>query len=276
LALASGEIDPGSFTMVRLVSGAATLMLILMFRNMRRRDTTHTQTGSLSVQVNGSQGSWLGASTLFAYALGFSYAYIELDTGTGALILFGSVQLSMIAYGLFKGERFNIWQWFGLATAFIGLLYLLWPNISTPSFVGALLMVAAGLAWGMYSIIGRGSQDALADTAFNFLRSGAFVVGLFIGLTVVTNEQLELSFYTFMLALLSGALASGMGYAIWYSVLPKLSAMNAAVAQLSVPIIAALGGLLLVNEPITLRLAIASVLVLGGVYIVMKLKTKHR
>ncbi len=237
-------------------------MLILLFKTQ----------GFKALSQSKSKGSWIGALALFAYALGFSYAYIELDTGTGALILFGSVQVSMIAFGLFKGERFNAWQWCGLSTALVGLLYLLWPSISTPSFAGAVIMIGAGLAWGVYSIIGKGSKNALADTAFNFLRSCVLLAPLL----VLTYAKLEFSFYTLVLAILSGAIASGLGYAVWYTVLPRISSMNAAVAQLSVPVIAALGGLLFVDEQITLRLVIASTLVLGGVYIVIKLKTKVR
>lgn len=259
LALASGEIDPNSFTIIRLASGALTLTLILLCRVQFRQSTKGKSL---------NKGSWLGAAALFMYALGFSYAYIELDTGSGALILFGSVQVSMIAFGLYRGERFNLWQWIGLIMALFGLVYLLWPSISTPSMLGALMMMAAGLAWGVYSILGKSSKDALADTAFNFARSILFAALLLI----VTLSKLHFSIYGILLAVTSGAIASGIGYAIWYSVLPKLSSMHAAVSQLSVPIIAAIGGVLLVGEALTLHLSIASTMVLGGVLVVIKLR----
>lgn len=260
LALASGEIDPSGFTIVRLVSGAVTLILILLIRE--KRD------GRSATKLL-AKGSWLGSFALFIYALGFSYAYVQLDTGSGALVLFGSVQLSMIAFGLYKGERFNKYQWSGLLLALVGLVYLLWPSISTPSMMGAALMMLAGLAWGVYSILGKSSTDALTDTACNFLRSTVFVVLLL----ALTFSQLTFSLYGLALAVASGAFASGVGYAVWYSVLPKLTSMHAAVAQLSVPIIAALGGVVLVNEALTLHLSLASVMVLGGVLIVIKLKS---
>lgn len=169
LALAPNEIDPNSFTIIRLLSGSLTLLLILFFR---QRISTTLQS------ISKAKGSWLGAGALFTYALGFSYAYIQLDTGSGALILFGTVQLVMIGFGFYNGERFNLLQCSGLALASAGLLYLLWPNISTPSLAGALLMMLAGIAWGVYSIVGKRSTDALADTTHNFLRSSLFVAVL--------------------------------------------------------------------------------------------------
>ncbi|WP_371195594.1 DMT family transporter [Glaciecola sp. SC05] len=260
LALASGEIDPSGFTIVRLVSGAVTLVLILLIREKHE--------GRSAIKLL-AKGSWLGAFALFIYALGFSYAYVQLDTGSGALVLFGSVQLSMIAFGLYKGERFNEYQWSGLLLALVGLVYLLWPSISTPSMLGAALMMLAGLAWGVYSILGKSSTDALADTACNFLRSTVFVALLL----ALSFSQIAFSLHGLALAVASGAFASGVGYAVWYSVLPKLTSMHAAVAQLSVPIIAGLGGVVLVNEALTLHLSLASVMVLGGVLIVIKLKS---
>ncbi|MFC4700606.1 DMT family transporter [Glaciecola siphonariae] len=267
LALSSANIDPASFTAIRLLSGAVTLVVILLFRQWR---SSKPPLVTISEQSK-NRGSWAGALSLFVYAVGFSYAYIELDTGTGALILFASVQFSMIAYGLFKGERLNLVQWCGLAAAFAGLLFLLYPTISTPTLTGALLMLCAGLAWGIYSILGKQSQDALSDTAFNFARSTLLVAIL----AIAAFSQANFNEYGLILAIASGALASGIGYAIWYSVLPTLSAMSAAVSQLTVPIIAALGGLIVVNEGISLRLVIASVCVLGGVFIVLKYKTRR-
>jgi drug/metabolite transporter (DMT)-like permease len=259
LALANNASDPASFTIVRILSGIMMLMLLWFLRQHDRPD---------SRVIQSAKGSWRGASALFVYALGFSYAYVQIDTGTGALILFGSVQLSMIAFGLFKGERFSFWQWVGFSFAVIGLCYLLWPTLTTPSIFGALAMLVAGLAWGVYSLFGKGSEDALGDTAFNFFRCLVFIPVLL----VFSYDHLQLSGLGFLLAVLSGAFASGLGYAIWYSVLPHFSSMTAAVCQLSVPIIAAMGGLLFVGEVIGLRLLLASILVLGGVLLVILCK----
>jgi drug/metabolite transporter (DMT)-like permease len=256
LALANNAIDPAGFTIFRILSGVTMLMFIWFFRQQRRKAVAHYAT---------SKGSWFGAAALFAYALGFSYAYVQIDTGTGALILFGSVQLSMITFGLCKGERFSIWQWIGFSFALFGLCYLLWPTLSTPSVFAAIAMLVSGLAWGIYSLIGKGSQDALGDTAFNFARCAVFIPILLI----FTYQHLQLSPHGVFLAVLSGAFASGIGYAVWYRVLPHFSSMTAAVSQLSVPVLAAIGGLLFVSETISLRLIIASSLVLGGVLLVL-------
>lgn len=261
LALATNAIDPASFTIVRIISGIAMLMLIWFLRQRSRPD---------SILIASAKGSWLGASALFVYALGFSYAYVQIDTGTGALILFGSVQISMIAFGLLKGERFSFWQWIGFSFAIIGLCYLLWPTLTTPSIFGAIAMLIAGLAWGVYSLLGKGSKDALEDTAFNFFRCLVFIPVLF----AFSYHHVQLSGSGLLLAVLSGALASGLGYAIWYSVLPHYSSMTAAVSQLSVPIIAAIGGLFFVDELIGLRLLLASTLVLGGVLLVLLCKPR--
>jgi drug/metabolite transporter (DMT)-like permease len=261
LALANNAIDPASFTTVRILSGAVMLMLIWFIRRHNKPD---------SKAIAGAKGSWLGASALFVYALGFSYAYVQIDTGTGALILFGSVQISMIAFGLFKGERFSLWQWLGFSFAIIGLCYLLWPTLSTPSILGAFAMLLAGLAWGVYSLLGKSSQDALEDTAFNFFRCLVFIPLVI----AFSYHHLQLSSWGLLLAVLSGALASGLGYAIWYSVLPNFSSMTAAVSQLSVPIVASIGGVFFVGELIGLRLLLASALVLGGVLLVVLAKPR--
>jgi len=262
LALANGEIDPNGFTIIRLIAGAFTLVLVLLIRQSRQSEED---------KANLAKGSWLGAFALFIYAIGFSYAYIQLGTGTGALILFGSVQFTMITYGIYKGERLNHLQWAGLVSAFAGLIYLLWPSISTPSAVGAVLMIIAGLAWGVYSILGKKSSDALADTAFNFLRSTVFALALL----ALSFSSIQFSAYGMILAVASGALASGLGYAIWYAVLPNLTSVTASVSQLSVPIIAAVGAIVIVSEALTWHLVTASILVLGGVLAVIKLKTPN-
>lgn len=205
---------------------------------------------------------------LFLYAICFSYAYITLDTGTGALILFGSVQLSMILITLFKGTRLHATEWAGVLISFSGFVYLILPGISTPSLSGFILMTTAGIAWGIYTLVGRGSTNPLADTAQNFLRTLPFIIIISI-IAIFTNHDIQLSQKGIALAILSGAVASGIGYTIWYMALGGLTATQAAVVQLLVPVIAAAGGVIFVSEVITLRLAFSSVMILGGIFLVV-------
>lgn len=249
LALQHTSIDPASFTVIRLVSGAVMLAVLLQVRG----------------PVSGRAGNWGSALALFAYAAGFSFAYVSLPTGVGALLLFAAVQTTMILTGLVRGERLRAQQVAGLLLAFGGLVYLLLPGLSAPPLGGALLMIGAGIAWGVYSLRGRGTRDALAATAGNFLRTVPMVIGLgILGIGNVSVDRVGLLY-----ALLSGALASGAGYAIWYAALRGLNATSAATVQLSVPVIAALGGVLLLGEAVTLRLAFSSVAILGGVALVL-------
>lgn len=245
LALQQTRIDPASFTALRLVSGAAILWLLVSLRGDGRN----------------LGGGWLAALALFIYAAGFSYAYVSLPTGTGALILFGAVQTSMIGYGLWRGEQLGRQQLCGMALAFSGLLGLLLPGVRAPSLQGSLLMLAAGVAWGSYSLLGKGSSQPIRDTAGNFLRA----VPLAALLSCLTLSSATLDSAGIGLALASGALASGLGYLLWYAVLPALAATTAATVQLSVPLLAALGGVVLLAEPITLRLVLAAGAILGGV-----------
>ena len=256
MALAEPIIDASSFTLIRLLSGSIVLMLILAFR--------------LRKQSAPTKGSWLSSLMLFVYALGFSFAYLMLETGTGALILFGMVQITMVVASLIKGQRLARLEWLGIGTAFAGFVYLVWPEVSTPSISGVVLMSIAGIAWGVYTLRGRTSQAPLADTAYNFTRTLPFL--LLLGLFSI--GQFELSTQGIMLAVLSGAIASGLGYTLWYSVLTHLSATQAGVLQLLVPVIAALGGILFVSEPLTLRFVVASLLILGGIYLVIQARTK--
>ena len=249
LALQQSGIDPASFTTLRLGSGAAMLWLLVRLRGGGR---------SLG-------GGWPAALALFLYAAGFSYAYLSLPTGTGALILFGAVQASMIGYGLWRGERLGRQQLWGLTLAGAGLVGLLLPGASAPSLPGSLLMLTAGVAWGCYSLLGQGSAQPLRDTAGNFLRTLP-LAGLLSSLTL-SGATLDSAGVAF--ALTSGALASGLGYALWYGVLPALAATTAATVQLSVPLLAALGGVVLLAEPITLRLALAAAAILGGIALVI-------
>lgn len=249
LAMQHTSIDPASFTTIRLLSGALMLWLIV-----RMRDGMHS-----------TAGSWPSALALFAYAAGFSYAYVSLPAATGALLLFGAVQATMIGYGLWAGERPGIGPSVGMVTAFCGLVALLLPGLSAPPLLGAVLMLGAGISWGVYSLRGKGAGDPGAVTAGNFLRT----VPLAVALSLVALPWLSLDRAGFGYAVASGALASGFGYAIWYTALRGLKATSAATVQLSVPIVTAVGGIVLLGEAITLRLLIASAAILGGIALVI-------
>jgi drug/metabolite transporter (DMT)-like permease len=245
MALRQPHIDPASFTSIRLLAGAATLWLLGFGRERARR---------------ASKGSWRSALALIAYAITFSFAYLGLTAGTGALLLFGAVQVVMIAAGFFAGERIVAGIVVGWLLAVAGLVLLLLPGIAAPPPVDALWMLIAGAAWGGYSLRGRGSTDALGDTAGNFVRAvpAALLISVLLWARRAADTQ------GVILAVLSGSIASGLGYAAWYTALPRLGAIAAANAQLSVPVIAALAGVVLFGEPITLRLTVSTVLVLGG------------
>ncbi|QQD23967.1 EamA family transporter [Venatoribacter cucullus] len=249
LALQDTAIDAASFTSIRLVSGAMVLCLIVAVRR----------------NLPAGKGNWPSALALFAYAVGFSFAYISLPAATGALLLFGAVQATMIGFGLYAGERLQSAQWLGLVLALAGLVGLLLPGLSAPPLAGSLLMLGAGVAWGIYSLRGKGAGDPTRVTSGNFLRS----VPLALVMSLLLPDQAVFDSAGFWYAVASGALASGMGYAIWYRVLPALKATNAATLQLSVPVIAAVGGVLLLGEPITPRLLLASVAILGGIALVI-------
>lgn len=250
LALGQGLIDAATFSTVRVCSGALMLSVILLPRWIRTGPAT---------------GNWRAAVMLFAYMACFSFAYLSLDAGTGALILFGAVQLTMFIAALRGGEYFAPWSWVGLSLAIGGLVYLVSPGVTAPDTVGALLMSVAGIAWGLYSLYGRGSNDPLEATAANFIYS----VPLVILVSLVFLANFSVSREGLLLAIASGAAASGLGYAIWYTALKGLSGTRAATVQLSVPVIAAFGGVVLLSEAITLRLLIASAVTLGGVAIVL-------
>lgn len=246
-ALGAGTIDAASFATVRLVSGAVVLWLLTSIFMPRRGP--------------GRRGTWLSAFMLFLYAVTFSYAYINLSAGTGALILFCSVQVTMILYGLWTGERPHLLQWSGLFIAFGGLVYLVLPGIAAPSLTGSLLMAVAGIGWGIYSLRGRGAKDPALMTADNFMRTVPFVIAV----SFVMISQMHVSPKGLLLALISGSVASGMGYVSWYAALQGLTATRAATVQLSVPIIAAFGGVVFLSEAISMRLVTASLLIIGGV-----------
>jgi drug/metabolite transporter (DMT)-like permease len=249
LALKQTGIDAASFTTIRLISGAAILWLIP--RMIRR--------------TNPGNGNWLSALALFAYAAGFSFAYLSLPLATGALLLFGAVQVTMVGHGIWAGERLRRLQLVGLVLAFGGLVGLLLPGISAPPLYGSALMLSAGAAWGVYSLRGKGRGDATRVTGGNFLRAAAMAVAL----SVARHDGAALDTAGIWYAIASGALTSGIGYAIWYTALPALKATHAATVQLSVPVIAALAGIVFLGESMTLRLVLASVAILGGVAMVI-------
>jgi drug/metabolite transporter (DMT)-like permease len=251
-ALRHTRIDAASFTTIRLISGAVMLWLLVQLRPGSRA----------------GNGNWLSALALFAYAAGFSFAYVSLPASTGALLLFGAVQATMIGHGIWAGERLSRWQLVGLALALGGLIGLLLPGLSAPPVSGSLLMLTAGVAWGVYSLRGRGRGDPLRVTAGNFLRA----VPVAAALSLLMRGSASPDRAGFVYALLSGALASGLGYAIWYTALPSLKATSAATVQLSVPVLAALGGIAFLGEAASLRLVLASVAILGGIAIVIREK----
>ena len=248
-AFNSSRIDAASFTSIRVAAGALALWLIVRMRGGRHE----------------SAGSWPSALALFAYAAAFSFAYLSLTAATGALLLFGAVQATMIGFGLAAGERLRGRQTAGLACALGGLIGFLLPGLSAPPLPGSVLMLLAGVAWGVYSLRGKGSGDPLRVTAGNFLRAVVFAAAL----SIVTLPWASLDGPGVGYAIASGALASGIGYAVWYTALAGLKVTSAATVQLSVPVIAAVGGIALLGEAPTLRLLLASVAILGGIALVI-------
>lgn len=254
LALKQTGIDAASFTFIRIVSGAAVLWLIVRMRKVEWREA----------------GNWPSAVALFIYAAAFSFAYISLSAGTGALLLFGAVQATMILWGLRQGERLRVLQVVGLTVAVIGLVVLVFPGLSAPPLGGSILMLGAGVAWGIYSLRGKSGGDPTAATAGNFLRAVPFAIAL----SAILLNSMRLDRAGIGYAVVSGAITSGLGYVIWYSALPGLKAASAATVQLSVPVLAAAGGILLLGEQLTWRFVFASMAILGGIALVVF--GKHR
>ncbi len=267
LALGEQSIDATSFTIIRLVSGAMALAVMLF---VSQKITKHNNNIESSNQLQSWGKKWRAAFMLFIYASGFSYAYIELDTGVGALILFGTVQITMIAVSIYRKETLTWFKWSGLFMAFSGLSFLVYSQLEWSdaqiSISGFVLMVAAGVAWGAYTLFGRGSVTPLIDTRTSFMLSTLLCLPL---LLVYWFTPILLSEQGIWLALASGIFTSAFGYALWYVALSGLSRIQAGVVQLLVPIIAAFGGLLWVGESITNELIIAQFLVLGGIIMVM-------
>jgi drug/metabolite transporter (DMT)-like permease len=254
LALRQTSIDPATFTVVRILSGAIALWLVMQMRR----------------EKSGKAGNWLSAFALFAYAAAFSFAYLQLSAGTGALLLFGAVQATMISWGLRKGEHLDAIQVVGVIVAITGLIVLLVPGISAPPLFDSVIMLIAGIAWGIYSLRGRVETHPVGATAGNFLRAVPFAVVLI----VVGRPWIKLDALGVFYATLSGAITSGLGYVIWYRALPGLKAASAATVQLSVPVLAATGGIILLGERISLRYVLASLAVLGGIALVVREREK--
>ena len=255
-ALANTSLDAASFTSIRICSGA--LMLFLLSFTMKH---------SWSVG-----GNWWSALALFGYAAGFSFAYVKLSAATGALLMYGAIQCTMIVWGLLKGERINLLQAMGMLVAVAGLIGLLLPGLSAPPILSAAIMLGAGISWGIYSLRGRGARNARHETTGNFIRAVPFA--LLISALSLKSTELNLAGVGYAIA--SGALTSGLGYVIWYAALPALTATSAATIQLTVPVLVAVGGLVFIGEPITLRVALTSVAILGGVAVFIWSKGIHR
>ena len=257
LALGQFEIDAASFTSIRLISGAITLTFLLSLK----------QPGALKWNMNISS-----SLALFCYAICFSFAYLELTTGTGALILFGTIQLAMIIYGVISGEKPTFLMWLGIVLASGGLVYLMLPGVGAPSITGATLMALAGLAWSVYTIRGKSTKNAVAATTWNFIGTIPFTVIA----SIVFVTEFHATSSGIILAIASGALASGVGYVLWYAALPQMSITIAAIAQITVPVIAAFGGVLFMSEMFSLRLVVASFTILGGIALVIFAKRPKR
>jgi drug/metabolite transporter (DMT)-like permease len=256
-ALKQTTVDAATFTFIRIFSGAAALWLIVKMRHASRL-------------ADDRRGNWLSALALFAYAAAFSFAYIDLSAGTGALLLFGAVQATMILWGLHKGERLDAIQIVGFIVAVTGLIVLVFPSLSAPPLIGSILMLGAGVAWGIYSLRGKGEKNPASVTAGNFVRAIPFTAAV----SIVSVPWLHVDLAGVSYAIISGAITSGFGYVIWYSVLQDLKATSAATVQLSVPVLAATGGILLLGEPLTLRYLIASIAILGGIALVVLEKNR--
>ena len=293
MALADGAIDAWNFSAIRLLSGAACLGLIMLLqahflkRNALKRkllkrtrlkqsslkQTALQQTGSVDKTVLKEKGDWLSAISLVIYAICFSVAYQALDTGTGALILFSAVQLTMIGWGIYNKERLNGVQWTALLIALIGFIYLMLPSAAMPSLSGALIMAISGIAWGIYSIRGKTCVSPLRTTGFNFLRSLVAVPILaLIGMSYLST----ISMTGVILATVSGAIASGIGYSIWYVAMPLLKTTQSAVIQLCVPVLAAIMGVVFLSEQLTLEFIIASSVILSAVLVFVLNKKPSR
>ncbi|MDC0994000.1 DMT family transporter [bacterium] len=256
LALKETSIDPTTFIMFRLLSGAVVLWLVLVIQN----------------KLKYMEGSWFGAWALFAYAITFAFAYVAIPAGTGALLLFAAIQISMIVYGLIIGERLSFVQGVGLLFSMGGLVLLMLPSLGAPPLLNALFMIFSGISWGVYSILGRKAKDPINATAGNFIRAAPITIALFLAVSWQTSPSFDGMGIVY--ALISGAITSGLGYILWYSALKELNVTHAATVQLSVPVITAFGGSIFLNEEITMILVIASIAIVVGISLVVFTKKK--
>lgn len=259
LALEQGNADAGSFTTIRLASGWATLSLILWMRRKQRHAGAHNA-------LNGKHAGWLPGLMLWTYATAFSYAYLQLDTATGALILFTTVQMTMLIISVYQGHRLRSVEWVGSGIALSGFIYLMLPHSGASSLAGLMLMTVSGIAWGIYSLLGQKNHDALAATQRNFF----YALPACLLLPMLATRHLDSA--GVVLAILSGALASGGGYVLWYAALTGLTAAQAAGLQLLVPLLAATGGVLFAGEPVTLHLTVATALIFSGILLLIREK----
>ena len=263
MALAEGYIDPWSFTIIRLLSAAICLGIIMAVYTYTLKRKFLQNNGVSKEAILQDRGSWLSSLSLLVYAISLSIAYVQLDTGVGALILFSAVQLTMIGWGIYKKEQLTARQWLAFIIAIAGFVYLMGPS-SVPSLFAAALMAVSGIAWGIYSIRGKACISALRATGFNFIRSlVAIPILVLFGISAIKDIDIE----GVLLACASGAISSGIGYSIWYMALPLLKSTQAAVVQLCVPILAAFAGTLFLSEPLTIQFIVASAIILGAVLV---------
>ncbi|BBP44418.1 DMT family transporter [Thiosulfativibrio zosterae] len=266
-------IDPVSFTSLRLGSGAASLFLVMTWFHWRKKSNQAASLNSATETV--SHGSWRAAIILFLYAITFSYGYVAISTATGALLLAAVVQLTMIGYAVKNGDKLHTAEWIGVGLALLGLLYLVYPKLTTPSWWGLVMVVASAYTWALYTLNGRKSLNPLSDTAFNFYRTLPMIT-LASTLSLLFTEQVFITEKGFLLAIISGGVTTGLGYILWYTALPRISSSLASASQLLVPLLAAFGAAWMISEPITLRFLIAATLMLGGLALVLHGRNQHR
>jgi drug/metabolite transporter (DMT)-like permease len=268
LALISGSIGPVEFTVTRLVSGMMALLPLILFRKRLFRKAEAESSPGQDLLKFRLPNIW-PAAALFGYALSFSLAYVQLDAGVGALILFASVQISMMGISTFQGNKVTSFEWSGFVISFLGLIYLLSPGLSSPPALGTILMIVAGISWGVYSLLGKNQNSPALSTARNFLfcLPGVIFLGLTMAGSLARSGNIRVNAYGIILALISGAAASGGGYVLWYLTVQRISTTVASISQLVVPVIAAVGGIIFLNENLSLRLVTASILIIGGITI---------
>lgn len=270
IALGNSSIDPTGFTGIRMLSGAITLAIIVMLFSKKHRESNNVALRRV-FSIKNTQG-WLSSTVLFGYAAFFSFAYVKLNTASGALILFATVQFSMIGFSVFKGHRLHLKEWLGVFISFVGFVLLMLPSATQPSLVGFVLMLVSGIFWAFYSLLGRNAPQPVLLTAENFIRC----VPLSLVFIILSLSMYSFNWQGAWYAIASGAFASGIGYSIWYLALRNLSITQAAISQLSVPLIAALGGIAFINESLTNDLVISGILILSGIFLVSVKKQKNK